>query len=787
MKFVALISGGKDSIYSIMLALNVGHELVAGVHLAKPRKEEEESFLYQTAASEAVQIQVEECLGVPLISVERKGTSKNTSLVYEEDNDENDEVEDLYRALAEAQRRFPEIQAVSSGAILSTYQRVRIEQVCGRLGLQPLGYLWRKGPQSDLLDEMLNARIHAVLVKTAAPPGLLPRKHLGKSLSEVRSLLDILHEKYQLHVCGEGGEYETLVLDCPLFKKRLVLESTRVVTDEDDDMIGSLVVERCLAEEKESPGSLPSNAMNVGTVGSLKRDAAIPATAQSVPIYPYIRKVPGGLWTISSLWSPTLYRDDVSSEAKEIFQVLRKLLEQNGCTPRDVLFVHLYLIDMEHFSLLNSHYRSFFGVVLPPSRSTIAVHAPLPGGRNVMLDVMVQCGSGDYLRANHVATPSSNPYTVSALAQSHTRLRNVLHVQTISHWAPVCVGPYSQANTLRDSLHFVSGQIGLEPATMKLIAPTWQGQLRQACVNLASVLDALDESRLDQALAGTVFLAESAVSKLPWGDIAESICREYWANNANVSVGAVESRFASLHTDQYEDEETAKADRGTLPSPEQLSMICPVLVVSVSQMPVGALAEVETIVMTRRANECLTIQKSHEKKSHISQSGVMAEADDLSQPLWDTGHDFVVDHVDDAGLDSPVFEKIIWSVGHGGFHGGIVVASSSSEMERIDDIRGVLNTIVGLFADVAPSWFHLRLYFRKILDADAVRMAFQAAVSKQCRVEPSITSVAVGGIQMFHGGKKNSSPTNPILAIQGISVDPVKLQDEIWIRFGRSK
>ena len=32
-----------------------------------------------------------------------------------------------------------------------------------------------------------------------------------------------LHRKYGIHVCGEGGEYETFTLDCPLFKKRIVM------------------------------------------------------------------------------------------------------------------------------------------------------------------------------------------------------------------------------------------------------------------------------------------------------------------------------------------------------------------------------------------------------------------------------------------------------------------------------------------------------------------------------------------------------------------------------------
>lgn len=38
------------------------------------------------------------------------------------------------------------MEAVASGAVLSTYQRTRVESVCGRLGLQSLAFLWQVGP-----------------------------------------------------------------------------------------------------------------------------------------------------------------------------------------------------------------------------------------------------------------------------------------------------------------------------------------------------------------------------------------------------------------------------------------------------------------------------------------------------------------------------------------------------------------------------------------------------------------------------------------------------------------
>ena len=46
-----------------------------------------------------------------------------------------DEVEDLYELLREIKTIHPEVQAVSCGAIVSNYQRVRVENVCIRLGI----------------------------------------------------------------------------------------------------------------------------------------------------------------------------------------------------------------------------------------------------------------------------------------------------------------------------------------------------------------------------------------------------------------------------------------------------------------------------------------------------------------------------------------------------------------------------------------------------------------------------------------------------------------------------
>ena len=73
-------------------------------------------------------------------------------------------MEDLYRLLQTVLAAQPSVTGVSVGAILSDYQRVRVESVCLRLGLTSLAYLWQRD-QSRLLEEMVEAGVQAVLIK----------------------------------------------------------------------------------------------------------------------------------------------------------------------------------------------------------------------------------------------------------------------------------------------------------------------------------------------------------------------------------------------------------------------------------------------------------------------------------------------------------------------------------------------------------------------------------------------------------------------------------------------
>ena len=528
MKFVALLSGGKDSCYNVMVGQRHGHDLVCLANLVPPASagEEMNSFMYQTAAHNAIP-HLADCFGVPLLRREISGDACCQALDYSPTT--GDEVEDLYVLLAEVKAQYPEVQGVSCGAILSTYQRLRVEHVCQRLGLTVLSYLWQRN-QAQLLDEMLASGVDAVLVKVAGA-GLEPHKHLGKSLGAMRGTLEALHAKFGLDLCGEGGEYETLVLDCPAFQRRLVLDETDVLLDDEDCSVGNLRISACHTEAKllpplpwPSPSPFPSSNVSAATarataVASALGPAPAPAPApasgsqprpaasgwlQTSNLAPFVacRANRDGLaqtatafpFSISQVAGSTADADKTAAAQRQTRQVLERLAlsvtrQMGARSLADTVFVHLYLSDMALFVAVNEVYCQYFGAD-PPSRS--CVQMPLPPGVLVCADCML-------LLDSHVGFDAPPPPPEEeAGSQLQDRVcvtqgrRSTLHVRSISEWAPTCIGPYAQANTLCEHLVLVAGQIALLPETMSVWSSPGGHSLRGATEQLSLCLKHAD-------------------------------------------------------------------------------------------------------------------------------------------------------------------------------------------------------------------------------------------------------------------------------------------------------
>lgn len=811
MRFVALVSGGKDSIYSTLECIKNGHELIACVHLGAPESTDEESYMYQTAASEVVRTLVEDCLEVPLLLYQRVGKSINTSMVYQNDDSssERDEVEDLFLALQQAKEKY-NVQAVSSGAILSTYQRVRIEHVCSRLGLTSLSYLWRLLPQKELLQRMLEDGIVAVIVRAACPPGLVPRKHLNKTLKFLWDcgLLERLHQRYQFHVCGEGGEYESLVVDSPLHKKKLVFDE--VFVDETDDGVGVLSIPKCHAAEKgedDIPILEYSISIEKETRTVTKTESSDPGVRTEFPktlTLPHIRQGTGGLLHTSEIMASIAASSQIGKvteadlaveEAVEVFSLLKTALKTHQATPQDVMFVHLYLSEISHFATINAHYQKFFGILLPPSRSCVAVGpGVLPGGRRVLLDCMIQIGSGEYIRSSG---STSNPYTIAAHATTTSRLRDVLHVQSISHWAPVCVGPYSQVNTLRSGLHFLAGQIGLIPCTMKL-HPTWELQLEQCWQNVASVLDALNGGSLKHLFSGLIYVSREVFYQKDAIDKIVSISNSQIKSNGSIVPGKVDSLLNQSNIyGGYEDEGTWEEMKG---EQEDSTISCPLLVVSLPEMPKGAVAEVEVVSVTEGVASSLEVRDAEFQRDCKNQAEVTSAVD------WDTGNSFpeTLEEYNES-IQNHSMARV---VGHRCAGSVLITASTKyptmSMQVQLDSVLNDMFLSMDTILAEARSGlcplnvFHIRLFYVATEysrtgdvvakdDGLRIRASLQSAIgcwNKGQDLFPASSVVPVHGLTVINAPFAPHKSI-PFLAMQVSVLDPVQMATEVFIHKDR--
>jgi len=120
-----------------------------------------------------------------------------------------------------------DVDGVVCGAIASKYQKERVENVCKELKLKLLAPLWNKDPE-ELLREMLKEGFEIIITAVAAEG--FNENWLGRKIDEecIKDLIE-LNKKFGINIVGEGGEFETLVIDCSLFSKKLLITKTEKI------------------------------------------------------------------------------------------------------------------------------------------------------------------------------------------------------------------------------------------------------------------------------------------------------------------------------------------------------------------------------------------------------------------------------------------------------------------------------------------------------------------------------------------------------------------------------
>lgn len=329
---------------------------------------------------------------------------------------------------------------------------------------------------AGLLDDIAAVGLKARIVKVASAG--LDEGLLWADLGEerVRDRVRRAVGRFGGSVLGEGGEYETLVVDGPagVWKGELrVREEQRVVGKGEGGeawmgFVGGEVVDK---ENGEEDGAWTERLRIPGLWDKrfeklLKRigngDEALEYHAhQSIKPVDADRSDWAAKQTITKTFSTIKLSNMVAPAAgnsaslqmANITAQLRTILDASDRAPSDIVFTTIILHSMADFASVNASYATLFAAPNPPARVTIACGDALPRGLLVMASFVVDMGS--------------------------RRTRDGLHVQSRSYWAPANIGPYSQAIAVpsrnqkdegeETALVFVAGQIPLVPVTMEVV------------------------------------------------------------------------------------------------------------------------------------------------------------------------------------------------------------------------------------------------------------------------------------------------------------------------------
>ncbi|KAH8815154.1 ATP binding L-PSP endoribonuclease family protein-like protein [Xylogone sp. PMI_703] len=506
---IALISGGKDSFFSILHCLQNGHKIVVLANLYPPTPEHPSetsepegdehdlnSFMYQTVGHSVIPL-YEKALGIPLYRQPITGSARQTEASYDSSRvnqvgeglseTEEDETESLVPLLKRIMAAHPSANALSTGAILSTYQRTRVESVAVRLGLVPLAFLWKypilpPGTQDSLLYDMSAVGLDARIAKVAS--GGLDESYLWENVASARGITRIGRAMSRFGsnsdgaVLGEGGEFETLVVDGPgnLFKGRIEVSDKKAVREGGGsvwlqirnvsvvmkpDMTESSTVcrtpnllgERFLSAQ-EALGDTNSSTAETKAVESISRtNDSVWASGSGLPEAadrPTQLNSPISLTVGGPRDSPL---KSITEEAEELITQIRYKLQASSHETTDIISTLIILRSMEDFASINKAYGALFTHPNPPSRVTISSGDMMPHNCNIMIHLNIQ-------------STSQAP-------------KSALHVQSRSYWAPANIGPYSQAISIpvyslsqnessQTSVVYIAGQIPLVPHTMTL-------------------------------------------------------------------------------------------------------------------------------------------------------------------------------------------------------------------------------------------------------------------------------------------------------------------------------
>lgn len=209
MRLASLYSGGKDSNYSIFEINRLGHDVACLISIIP---EMSDSLLFHFPNIHLTRV-LAQAIALPI----RDFKSKTSSL--------ENEIAALENALSSVKDEFA-IEGIVHGGISSNFQKRNFDKICSDLELSVFSPLWNLN-SSNYLRRMIDEKFKIIITGVSAMG--LDREWLGIQLDhESVQRLESLSSKYGFNLNFEGGEAETLVVDCPIYKKKLEIRKAMV-------------------------------------------------------------------------------------------------------------------------------------------------------------------------------------------------------------------------------------------------------------------------------------------------------------------------------------------------------------------------------------------------------------------------------------------------------------------------------------------------------------------------------------------------------------------------------
>lgn len=230
MKVAIMYSGGKDSTYAIDHALEKGWEIEYLISI-KPNRTD--CYLFHYATVEHTK-ELAKILEIPHIMEKCKIA------------DPEKEAQIVKKIVEKQQKTKPVNAVVLGGTGLQETQLRSIQNALRPLGIEV--FASHAGEEHDLIIEKMLDKGYEIMITQVASDGLMP--WLGRTLTK-ENFKDLKEDSinFKFHIGFEGGYADTLVLDGPIFKKKLQVEDFKRVVE--DNYSGHVKIEKLKILDKK--------------------------------------------------------------------------------------------------------------------------------------------------------------------------------------------------------------------------------------------------------------------------------------------------------------------------------------------------------------------------------------------------------------------------------------------------------------------------------------------------------------------------------------------------------